>query len=202
MNLSRLIAKAHIPQAAAASLRVGNPAELKAAGLDEPVKGAVTLVSPALDPGSTTIEVWVEARKPNPALKPGMTVPVSMVSKMAKDAIIVPADAVFKTDDGASYVLLAGSDEKAHQKKVEIGIRTKEQTQVVSGINEGDPVITSGGYAVPDGTKIKIEKPGAEDSKESADKGDKGDQKKDAKGDPEDQKDKKDAAKPAAKGKE
>jgi HlyD family secretion protein len=202
MNLSRLIAKAHIPQAAAASLRVGNPAELKAAGLDEPVKGAVTLVSPALDPGSTTIEVWVEARKPNPALKPGMTVPVSMVSKMAKDAIIVPADAVFKTDDGASYVLLAGSDEKAHQKKVEIGIRTKEQTQVVSGINEGDPVITSGGYAVPDGTKIKIEKPGAEDNKESADKGDKGDQKKDAKGDPEDQKDKKDAAKPAAKGKE
>jgi len=65
-------------------------------------------------------------------------------------------------------------------------------------------VITSGGYAVPDGTKIKIEKPGAAD-KESADKGDKDDDKKDAKDDPgEGRKDKKagDAAKPAGKGKE
>jgi multidrug efflux pump subunit AcrA (membrane-fusion protein) len=202
MNLSRLIAKTHIPQALAASLRVGNAAEFRLAGLDEPVKGVVTLVSPALDPGSTTIEVWVEARKPNPALKPGMTVAVSMVAKTAKDAIVVPAEAVFKTDDGATYVLLAGSDEKAHQKKVQVGIRTTDQAQVLSGINAGDPVITSGGYAVPDGTKIKIEKPGAAD-KESAAKSDNGDDKKDAKGDPEDSpKDKKNAAKPAAKGKE
>ncbi len=203
MNLSRLIAKAHIPQAEAASLRAGNPAELKVAGLDEPVKGVVTLVSPALDPGSTTIEVWVEARKPNPALKPGMTVPVSMVTKTAKDAIVVPSEAVFKTDDGGSYVLLAGSDEKAHQKRVQVGIRSTDQAQVLSGINAGDPVITSGGYAVPDGTKIKIEKPGGE-GKESADKSDNGDDKKDAKDDPgENQKGKKagNPPKPAAKGK-
>lgn len=201
MNLSRLIAKSHIPQAEAATLRVGNPAELHVAGLDEPVKGSVTLVSPALDPGSTTIEVWVEARKPNPAVKPGMTVPVTMVSKTAKDAIVVPKDAVFKNDEGAYYVLLAGSDEKAHPKKVQVGIHAADQTQVVSGISEGDPVITSGGYAVPDGTKIKIEKPGTED-KERADKGD---DKKGAKGDPaEGQKDKKTggAAKPATKGKD
>jgi HlyD family secretion protein len=204
MNLSRLIAKAHIPQAEAASVRAGNPAELRVAGLDEPVKGVVTLVSPALDPGSTTIEVWVEARKPNPALKPGMTVPVSIVAKTAKDAIVVPAEAVFKTDEGANYVLLAGVDQKAHQRKVQVGIRNADQAQVLSGINAGDPVITSGGYAVPDGTRIKIEKPGGQD-KESADKGDKGDDEKDGQGDPvESQKDKKagDAAKPAAKGKE
>jgi multidrug efflux pump subunit AcrA (membrane-fusion protein) len=211
MNLSRVIAKAHIPQAEAASLRVGNEAELKVAGLDEPVKGVVTLVSPALDPGSTTIEVWVEARKPNPAVKPGMTVAVSMVSKTAKDAIVVPADAVFKTDEGANYVLVAGSDEKAHQKKVQVGIRSADQAQVMSGINAGDPVITTGGYAIPDGTQIKVEKPGAED-KESAEKGDKGDDQKDAKSDPEagkdkNKSDKKDnkssaAAKPADKDKE
>src|SRR6266849_8726464 len=73
MDTSKLIAKTHIAQSEAAVLRVGNPAELKIAGLDDPVKGRVTLVSPALDPGSTTIEVWVEASKPDPALRPGMT---------------------------------------------------------------------------------------------------------------------------------
>ena len=207
MNLSRLIGKMHIPQAEAVTLRAGNPAELKVAGLDEPVKAVVSLVSPALDPGSTTVEVWVEARKPNPALKPGMTVQVSMVAKTAKDAIVVPLAAVFKADDGANYVLLAGSDEKAHQKKVEIGIRSTEDAQVLSGINAGDPVITSGGYGIPDGTKIKIEK--AEAEKEGADKDDKGakddkdDEKKDAKGGSGgDKKKADDAEKPTAKDKE
>jgi multidrug efflux pump subunit AcrA (membrane-fusion protein) len=204
MNLSRLIAKTHIPQVEAAQLRVGNPAEIRVPGLDEPMKARVTLVSPALDPGSTTIEVWVEARKPDPALRPGMTVPISMTAKMAKDTIVVPVGAVFKREEAGDYVLVAGSDEKAHLKKVQIGIRNGDSAQIVSGINEGDPVITSGGYAVPDGTKIKIEKP---DEKESADKGGKEEDKKGA-ADEDDAKSAKkgskasEAAKPASKGKE
>jgi hypothetical protein len=52
-----------------------------------------------------------------------------------------------------------------------VGIRSGDDAQIVAGINPGDPVITSGGYALPDGTQIKIEKPGAED-KTSADAGD------------------------------
>jgi HlyD family secretion protein len=197
MNTSRLIAKAHIPQSVAVALKVGNAAELKVPGLDEPVKGRVSLVSPALDPGSTTIEVWVEARKPDPALRPGVTVDVSMVAKTAKDAIVVPTGAVFKNAEGADYVLLAGTDDKAHQKTVQAGIRNTELTQVVSGINAGDPVITTGGYAVPDGTAIKIEKPG-EEGKEGADKADDKDDKKDDKADEKAG----GASKPAAKEKE
>ncbi len=41
---------------------------------EESVAARVSLVSPALDPGSTTVEVWVETRKPSPYIKPGMTV--------------------------------------------------------------------------------------------------------------------------------
>lgn len=178
MNLSRLIAKAHIPQAEAATLRVGNAAELKVAGLDEPVKGRVTLVSPALDTGSTTIEVWVEASKPDPALKPGMTVELAMTAKTAKDAVVVPANAVFKNPEGgADYVVLAGSDQKAHWKTVQIGLRNSDQAQIVSGINAGDPVISSGGYALPDNTKIKIEAAAEKESgdKDKADKSEKDD---------------------------
>jgi HlyD family secretion protein len=195
MNTSRLIAKTHIPQTEAASLRVGNAAELKVPGLDEPVGARVTLVSPALDPGSTTIEVWVEARKPDPAIRPGMSVETSMTAKTAKDAVIVPAAAVFKSGEGDEYVLLAGSDQKAHQKKVQVGIRNKDSAQIVSGINPGDPVITSGGYAVPDGTSVKVEQPGAP---EGADKGDPEDKKA---GD-DDKKDEKAGGTKPAKGKE
>lgn len=178
MNTSRLIAKGHIPQAQAAALQVGNPAQLKVPGLDQTIKGKVSLVSPALDPGSTTIEVWVEASKPDPALKPGMTVQVSMTGKSVKDAIVVPTAAVFKNAEGADYVLIAGPDEKAHQKVVELGVQNSDSTQIAKGVNPGDPIITTGGYAVPDGAPIKIEKPEAE-QKEAAEKEDKSNEKAD-----------------------
>ncbi len=159
MNLSRLIAKAHIVQAEAAALKVGNPAELKVPGADEPILGRVTLVSPALDPGSTTIEVWAEETRPDPALKPGMTIQVSLTAKTVKDATLVPVSALFKSTEGADYVLLVGSDHLAHQKIVQVGIRNGGFAQIVSGINAGDPVITSGGYALPDKTQVRIEAP-------------------------------------------
>jgi RND family efflux transporter MFP subunit len=160
MNLSRLIAKSHIPQAQAATLKVGNAAQLNVAGLDEPVDGKVTLVSPALDPGSTTIEVWVEAAKPNPSLKPGMTVQLAITSKTVKDAIVVPANAVFRNPEGeADYVVLAGADQKAHWQTVELGVRNANNVQVIKGLPAGAPVITLGGFGLPDNTKIKIEAP-------------------------------------------
>jgi HlyD family secretion protein len=167
MNLSRLIAKAHIAQSEAAALKVGNAAELKVPGIDDPIKARVTLVSPALDPGSTTIEVWTEASKPDPALKPGMTVQVSITAKTAKDAIFVPASAVFNNPETGQYVLLAGSDNLAHQKIVQVGIRNPETAQILSGVNPGDKVIVSGGYAVPDKTQIKIEAPTPAEKEES-----------------------------------
>ena len=174
MNLSRLIAKSHVPQSEAAKLKPGNSAELKVSGLDEPIKARITLVSPALDPGSTTIEVWVEAAKPNPAVKPGMTVEVLLTGKTVKDAIVVPAGAVFKNAEGGTdYVVLAGSDQKAHWKTVQIGVRNGEDAQIISGINAGDPIISSGGYALPDNTKVKVEAAPAE--KEAGDKADKSD---------------------------
>jgi multidrug efflux pump subunit AcrA (membrane-fusion protein) len=178
MNTSKLIAKAHISQSQALQLKVGDPAELELAGVDEPIKGKVSLVSPALDPGSTTIEVWVEAVKPPPALKPGMNVSIEATAKSAKDALIVPRSAIFKTAEGSDYVMLAGSDGKAHQTDVKVGIANKEFAQVMFGVKEGDSIITAGGYALPDKTKITVEKATApgETAKDADDKGEKGDQ--------------------------
>jgi multidrug efflux pump subunit AcrA (membrane-fusion protein) len=186
MNISKLIAKGHLPQSEAAQLMVGNHAEIRVAGVEDAIEGKVTLVSPALDPGSTTLEVWVEARKPSRYLRPGISVQVAITAKTDKNAVVIPAGTVFKNPEGGDYVLLAGTDDKAHLKTVHVGIRNTESVEIASGIKEGDPVITSGGYAVPDGTKIKVEKPEASekevtsgDDKEKDDKkDDKGDEKK------------------------
>jgi hypothetical protein len=122
--------------------------------------------------------VWVEAIKPNPALKPGMSVQINAIAKSVEDALVVPANAVYKIPEGTDFVMLAGSDGKAHQTKVKVGIRTKELAEIESGLKEKDSVITVGGYALPDDTKIKIEEAPPAD----AELGKEGDSGKDAAG--------------------
>ena len=196
MNMSKLIAKGHLPQSEAAQLKVGNHAEIRVPGLEDVIEGNVTLVSPALDPGSTTLEVWVEARKPNKNLRPGISVQVAITAKTDKNAVVIPAGTVFKTPEGGDYVLLAGSDDKAHLKIVRVGIRNAGSAEIASGVNEGDVVITSGGYAVPDGTKIKVAKPEASEKEVAAEDD------KDKKDDKRDEKKSGSAAKPDDKDKE
>ncbi len=175
MDNSSLIAKAHISQAQAVGLKKGAEAEIRIAGQDDPIPGKLSLVSPALDPGSTTIEVWVQAAKPPDSLRPGMTVQISITAATAQDAVIVPNNSIFQTNDGANYVVVTGSDNVAHQKNVQLGIRGVTETQITSGVNAGEAVITSGGYGLPDKTKIRIEAP---EKNEDADKaGDKSDRK-------------------------
>jgi len=175
MNTAKLIAKAHIVQSEAVQLQVGDDAEILVPGVDEPIKGRVMLVSPALDPASTTIEVWVEAIKPGSALKPGMSVSLQVTAQTEKNTLVVPASAVFKTPEGNDYVMLAGSDSKAHQANVKVGIRNKEFAEIQSGVKEGVSIIVTGGYGLPDGSKITIEAPAKD--KEDAGKDSVGDDK-------------------------
>lgn len=166
MNTSTLIAKAHLAQSQAALLKTGDPASIVIPGVEKDVFAHVSLVSPALDPGSTTLEVWIEMNKPPAELRPGMTVRANITANTAKDAIVIPSSALFHNPDGTAFVLLAGADGVAHVKPVETGVVGTTQVAITSGLNPNDPVITSGGYALPDGTHIKVEKP---QSTESAD---------------------------------
>ena len=144
--------------------------------MDHPFSGKVTIVSPALDPGSTTVEVWVQAKNPGEHLKPGTSVQVSMIARSLPDALSVPAAALLTAADGATSVMVAGSCEKsknasdqcAHQKTVKIGIREEDRIQVVEGLQAGDRIVATGAYGLPDNSKIVSAeaKPEGKDEKE------------------------------------
>ena len=167
MDLSSVIAKAHIPQDQAVQLKPGNTATVKAPG-DIEVEGKVTLVSPALDANSTTVEVWVEAPNADGRLRPGASVALEMVASAVNDAVVVPATAVLKTPEGANIVMLV-QDGKAVQTEVETGIRDGEMVQIAKGLKGGETIIVKGAYGLPDKTKVKIaDEPAAEPEKPNA----------------------------------
>jgi len=159
MDVSQIIAKAHISQPDASLLKLGDKASLTVPGETEPIDGKVTVISPALDPNSTTVEVWVQAPNASQRLKPGTSVQVSMLAKSVSDAVAVPAASILTAPDGATTVLTVGSDHRAHQTPVKTGIRDGDRVQIVEGVQPGDKVIVNGAYGLPDKTKVKVESP-------------------------------------------
>ena len=157
MDTSGIIAKAHIPHQDAALLKVGNPAELTAAGLDEKIPARITVVSPATDPNSTTIEIWARAANPANHLRPGTTAQLSVTVQKIENAIVVPASAILNQPEGGAAVMLVGPDNRAHLQAVQVGIQNGDEVQITSGLQVGQQVITSGGYGLPDNTQVKIE---------------------------------------------
>ncbi len=157
MDVSALLAKTHLPEDAARTLKVGQPASVTLDGGSQSFPGTVSLVSPALDPGSTTIEVWVKVPNKNGGLKAGTPVQVSIKSKTVKDALVVPKEAVLTGPDGKHTVMVVDSSNVAHQREVRIGISDNGKVQVIDGLKAGETVVTNGAYAMADKTKVKIE---------------------------------------------
>ena len=172
MDTSALLAKVHLAQSVAQRLSLGDAATIKVPGLSSDVPAKVALISPALDPGSTTVEVWLRIDNKKGELKVGTPVHATVTGRSISNALKVPATAVLTAQDGSKSVMVIGTDGTSHRKPVELGIQGAEIVQVLSGLSPADIVITGGAYGLEDGTKVKIGTVGDEDKTSAGKSGD------------------------------
>lgn len=154
VDISKVVARANIPVRDAAPVQVGRPATIT--GPEGVLTGKVTVVSPAADPSTTTVQIWVEADNPGEKMKPGGTVHVSIRADLIKDTTLAPAAALLNSDEGGEMVLVVDKQNIAHERKVAVGVREGNRVQILSGLTEGEKVITSGGLGVEDKAKVTI----------------------------------------------
>ncbi len=173
MDLSQVVARAHISQLEAAQLKVGDAATISVPGQSKQVKATVTLVSPAVDANSTTVEVWVQAANPGGTLRPGTRVRVTMVGETVPNAIVIPTAALLTATDGATSVITLDTDNVPHKKKVKTGIRDAQDVQVTDGLQGGERVVTVGAFELDKEdddvlakTKIQVQAPKMPDEDE------------------------------------
>jgi HlyD family secretion protein len=171
MDTSSLLAKAHIAQSLAQQMKIGDTATLLVPGIKDAVNAKVTLISPALDPGSTTLEIWLKVDNKNAALKVGTPVKVSITGHTVENALKVPASAILTAQDGSKSVMIVGADGAAHKQPVELGIQDADDVQFTKGLTAADTVITNGSYSLDEGAKVKIGKAEDDEDKPAAGKG-------------------------------
>ncbi|MDE5684826.1 MAG: efflux RND transporter periplasmic adaptor subunit, partial [Muribaculaceae bacterium] len=102
-----------------------------------------------------TFMAEVRISNPGERIKPGMFARVSF-DMGTKHNVVVPDRAVVKqTGSGNKYVYVY-SNGKVSYKKVELGQRLGDSYELLSGLNDGDTVVTAGQTRLADGIQVKL----------------------------------------------
>jgi HlyD family secretion protein len=131
------------------------------------------VISPALDPSNTTVEVWVQAANAGGRLKPGTSLNVEMIAETVPNALVIPLTAVLTSSSGSTSVIVVDAESKPHRKSVTLGIRDSNNVQVTEGVQSGERVVTVGAYELSKleedvlaKTKVEIQPPKEEEDED------------------------------------
>lgn len=141
-NTDHLYIPLNIPELDITGIRDGMEASIVLdANNQKTYKGVITTIPASGDASGSrvTFETLIEILDPDPDVRIGMTAEVSIVIGEVKDALLVPANAVF-SDGGTSYVNVS-SGSSSYDVPVTVGLSTSTVTQITGGfLKEGDRV--------------------------------------------------------------
>lgn len=133
---------AELREADAGAIRPGAGADVELAGLPgRPFKGRVAYVYPTLDPAARTVRARVRVANAAGLLRPGMYATV-VLSSPTRIALTVPSSAVVRTGERNLVFVDLGGGRLAPQ-EVELGGNAGSETEVLSGLEPGQRVVTS-----------------------------------------------------------
>ncbi len=154
-DLSRLLARVHVPSKEFRNLRVDQPVELVLDSNGEHMQGRIELVSPVIDATSGTIKVTVAVTDYPPETRPGDFAEVRIVTDRHEDVVLVPKAAVF-SDRGERIAFVAYADSTADRRLVEIGYQNDERIEILGGIESGELVVVQGQRSLEQGQPLRI----------------------------------------------
>jgi len=154
---SRVQAVVQVPVAQLGQVLSGQQA-MVISGVNPAGDAATVAVKPPLnDPQAASGEVRLAFTGPV-ALPIDSPVQVEILLDQRANAIAVPLKAVLKGNDEARFVLIAGSDNRAHRRDVKVGLTTRDRIEIVSGLTAGERVIVSNLEALTEGAEIVVER--------------------------------------------
>lgn len=154
VNNSHLEGVLNAPERELIRLKSGLPVRMVVDAVPGKVfEGKIDRVSPVMDSGSGTFRV-VCAFDNAPELRPGMFGRIEVIYDQRMDALTVPRIALLEDEGEPALFVVRGK--KAHRVPVKIGYSNGEVAEILSGVREGDQVITAGKVAVRDGTEVQI----------------------------------------------
>jgi len=155
-DLKKIVIDIKIPENYVGVLKPGLKAEITNSAFNKIFKGSVESISSRIDPSTRSILARIIVDNSNFEIIPGQLMTIKVIYDEINQ-IGIPESAL--TIQGKTAFVYIVKNEVAEKKNIEIGKRNFGKVSVVSGISEGDLVISEGVSKVRNKTKVKIINP-------------------------------------------
>ncbi len=152
-----------VPQQDAAGMKNGSPVRVRAEASGVDATGKITATNSLIDPATRNVQIQATFANRDGKLKPGMFVETSVELGTSSTVIPLPASAINYAPYGDSvYVVTELKDPKGEtykgvrQQFVKLGAGRGDQIAVVSGIEPGEEVVTSGVFKLRQGAAVQV----------------------------------------------
>jgi len=157
-NLSLLQLKISLPGDVVAQVHRGQTLTFTVGSLKGRVfRTSIESIAPSVDAATGTVPALALVANSSRLLKDDTLARVQIVTERRENVLLVPRVAILSDPDtGKSSVVTVGSDNAAHIVPIQTGLSVGGQVEVTSGVTEGQKVVTSGQYGLPDGAKVQV----------------------------------------------
>jgi RND family efflux transporter MFP subunit len=135
-------------------VRVGQTADMQLSYYaGKTYAGKITYIYPTVDPVSRTVKVRIEFTNPNFELKPQMFANVQLKINYGRQ-ILVPQEAVMDSGD-KQYVFVVHDGGVFEPRVIQMGAKLEGNVVVLSGLNAGETIVTSGNFLIDSESRLK-----------------------------------------------
>jgi RND family efflux transporter MFP subunit len=153
-DLSYVWVLAEVPEGSTAGIARGTRASIDFSGTGRAIfEAPVAFVYPTLSERTRTLRVRFDAQNRDGKLRPGVYGSV-MFSLTPREALVVSRDAVVDTG-GTQHVFVVEHDRHFVPRQVALGTRLEDRVEVVSGLAEGESVVSSGVFLIDSESRLR-----------------------------------------------
>ena len=154
VNTGKLKITFSIPEKYASQVKSNTIIRFKVAGSEDKYSAKIYAIEPEIAVATRTLQVRAIAENKDGKLLPGTFADVELPLDIIKDAIVVPTEAIIPVQNGKKIFI--SSNGLAKEIMIETATRTETSVLVLSGIKEGDTVITNGVMSLKNDDPVKV----------------------------------------------
>ena len=126
------------------AVRIGDTVEMTNASFRRTLSGTVDYIGSLLDPATRTTPVRIVTKNPAGLLKKDMFLDAVIHTKTSRAVLAAPTSSILRTDDNLPFVYVEVEPGKFGQRLVTLGVQQGNDTELSSGVKEGEKIVAEG----------------------------------------------------------
>jgi membrane fusion protein (multidrug efflux system) len=156
-DIKKVKVLAYVPEGELHEVKIGQTSKITISSLDKEFTGKVTEVGSAADASSRAFTIKIELENPGSFIRPGMIAEARIKTTKKKQMILLPAECIQQDLANRSYVFVVDKTQnKVFKRRISLGNMFDNKIEIISGLTDGEVVVTSGQKRLSDGWSISI----------------------------------------------